>query len=89
MLIKTTSTATPLPPPSLILPSHAIIHPLRFLLHPLHPSLGEVIVFLLQLLLLLFRHVELQSQSDHLVLYVLHKLALALQLIDPVLAAPL
>jgi hypothetical protein len=88
-LLKTTLAATPLLPPRLILPPHPIVHLLRLLLHPLHPALRQVVILLLQLLLLLFRHVELQRQSDHLVLNVLHKLALALELIIPVFAAPL
>jgi hypothetical protein len=88
-LPKMTSTTTAFPPPGLIFPTHAIVHTLCFLFHLLYPSLRQVVVFLLQLLLLLLRHVELERQSHHFILYILDKLALTPQLIDPVLASPL
>ena len=70
-------------------PSHLRIHPTSLLLHLTNPPSRQLLILLLQPLLLLLRHIQLQIQRDHLVLHLLYKPTLALQLLCPVLASPL
>lgn len=51
-----------------ILSVQCLIHFIRFMTHSSHPPIYELLVLVLQFLCVLFGHVELKIQRDHLVL---------------------